>query len=226
MARLDVVPWSRAKIALASAIASPTSDRMAAHADQPRRSLGPVASLENRHTQFAGSKGTVTMRKKMRAPLGAAALVLALPGLGAFGAECEEVVEIATRNQQARALLLKPERPTGSVILLAGGHGNLGLGRDGRLGWGAGNQLVRTRADYSKAGFATLVPDIAPDLKRGSGGVPRYRWSADYARDIGAWVAHMRSIAGPVTLIGTSRAALSVAAAAARLSAGVKRPDA
>jgi len=165
------------------------------------------------------------MRIKLAALLGAA-LLLAAPGLGALGAESEEVVEIATREQRARALLLKPERPTGSVILLAGGHGNLALGRDGTIGWGAGNQLVRTRADYSKAGFATLVPDIAADLKQGSGGVARYRWSADYARDIGAWVAHMRSIAAPVTLIGTSRAALSVAKAAAQLSQGAERPDA
>jgi dienelactone hydrolase len=166
------------------------------------------------------------MRINCRALLGAAALFFAVPGLGAFGAEAEDVVEITTRNQRVRALLLAPERPAGSVILLAGGHGNLALGRDGTIGWGAGNQLVRTRADYSKAGFVTLVPDIAPDLKQGSGGIARYRWSANYAHDIGAWVAYMRSIAAPVTLIGTSRAALSVAKAAAQLSAGAERPDA
>jgi hypothetical protein len=163
---------------------------------------------------------------KCTALLGAATLFFAVPGLGALGAESEEVVEIATRNQRARALLLQPEHAAGSVILLAGGHGNLALGRHGTIGWGAGNQLVRTRADYSKAGFATLVPDITPDLKQGSGGVARYRWSTSYARDIGAWIAHMRSIAAPVTLIGTSRAALSVAKAAAQLSAGAERPDA
>jgi len=166
------------------------------------------------------------MRKKRTWFWGAAAVLMALPGVGTARAGSEEVVEIATRNQRARALILKPARPAGSVILLAGGHGNLALGKDGTIGWGGGNQLVRTRADYSKAGFATLVPDIAPDLKQGSGGVPRYRWSHDYARDIGAYVAHMRAIAAPVTLIGTSRAALSVAKAAAQLSSGAERPDA
>ena len=166
------------------------------------------------------------MQSKLTWLWGAAALLLALPGLGSVRAGSEEVVEIATRNQRVRALLLKPARPQGSVILLAGGHGNLALGKDGSIGWGAGNQLVRTRADYSKAGFATLVPDIAPDLKQGSGGVPRYRWSPAYARDIGAYVAQMRAIAAPVTLIGTSRAALSVAQAAAQLSSGAERPDA
>src|SRR5215470_8467503 len=104
MARLDVVPWSRAKIALASAIAPPTSDRMAAHKDQPRRSLGTVASLEmGPRLQGLRLQATVMMRVKLAALLGAAVFV-----------------EIATREQRARALLLKPERPTGSVILLAG----------------------------------------------------------------------------------------------------------
>ena len=168
------------------------------------------------------------MRPKLRRPrLGAAALIAAslLAAAPAF-AQKQEVVEIATRNQRARALLLKPQNPAGSVILLAGGHGNLALGKDGAIGWGAGNQVVRTRADYAKAGFATLVPDIAPDLKQGSGGVPQYRWGAAYARDIGAYVAYMRSIAAPVYLIGTSRAALSVAKAAVELSTAAERPDA
>ena len=40
----------------------------------------------------------------------------------------------------------------------------MALTREGRIGWGGGNQLVRTRADYARAGFLTLVPDIAPDL--------------------------------------------------------------
>jgi pimeloyl-ACP methyl ester carboxylesterase len=127
---------------------------------------------------------------------------------------------------RARALLLKPAQPTGSVILLAGGHGNLALDNTGRIGWGAGNQLVRTRSDYAKAGFATLVPDIAPDLKQGRSGVPRSRWSEAYARDIGAYVKYMRAIAAPVYLVGTSRAALSVAKAATTLTSGPERPDA
>jgi len=41
------------------------------------------------------------MRIKLAALLGAA-VCLASPGFGAFGAEREEVVEIATREQRAR----------------------------------------------------------------------------------------------------------------------------
>jgi hypothetical protein len=166
------------------------------------------------------------MYLSMRVLLGAAALFFTLPGLDVVLAESETVIEIVSRNQRVRALLHTPARPVGSVILLAGGHGNLALGADGTIGWGAGNQLVRTRADYSKAGFATLVPDIAADLKQGNGGVAGYRWSGAYARDIGAYVAYMRRIAAPVSLIGTSRAALSVAKAATELTQGAERPDA
>jgi pimeloyl-ACP methyl ester carboxylesterase len=167
------------------------------------------------------------MGTKLNCALGTAlwVTIAALPAHCAV-AQQETVVDIASRNQSVRALLLKPAQPAGSVILLAGGHGNLALGKDGKIGWGAGNQLVRTRAAYGKAGFATLVPDIAPDLKQGAGGVAGYRCSQQYARDIGAYVAYMRTIAQPVFLIGTSRAALSVAKAAVELSAGAQRPDA
>ena len=142
-------------------------------------------------------------------------------------AQTDQVFDLPTRpGQSMRMLLLKPAAKTdASIILLAGGHGNLMLGRNGSIGWGKGNQLVRTRAGYAKAGFLTAVPDIAPDLKRGTGGVPRYRWSETYARDIGALVKHLRGQAAPVYLVGTSRAALSVAKAAVQL-AGEEKPDA
>jgi len=142
-------------------------------------------------------------------------------------AQTPEVIDLPTRpGQSMRLLLLKPAgQAAASVILLAGGHGNLQLGKNGSIGWGKGNQLVRTRADYAKAGFVTAVPDIAPDLKRGQGGVPRYRWSDAYARDIGALVKHLRGQSAPVYLVGTSRAALSVAKAAVTLT-GDEKPDA
>ena len=84
---------------------------------------------------------------------------------------------------------------------------------------------MRTRAGYAKAGFVTAVPDIAPDLKQGNGGVPRYRWSEKTRSDIGALVKHLRGLAAPVYLVGTSRAALSVAKAAVQPT-GPERPDA
>ncbi len=141
-------------------------------------------------------------------------------------AQEERVVDVPTRpGQTVRALQIMPEQPVGSVVLLAGGHGNLSIAPDGAIGWGASNQLVRTRASYANAGFVTLVPDIAPDLKRGFDVKPRYRFSEEHARDIGALVEYLRGISPPVYLVGTSRAALSVANAAVLLNAE-QRPEA
>jgi pimeloyl-ACP methyl ester carboxylesterase len=161
------------------------------------------------------------MNKLLGLPLAVGLLAASPPAL----AQKETVAEINTRGQMLRFLLIKPDKPIGSVILLAGGHGILALSPDGKIGWGAGNQVVRTRAGYAKAGFVTATPDVTSDLKGVEGGVPGFRWSAEYATDIGALVRHLRGIAPPVYLIGTSRAGLSVPSAAARLS-GDAAPDA
>jgi dienelactone hydrolase len=141
-------------------------------------------------------------------------ILLGIVASGTIAAANERVVELKVRAQNIRALLVMPEHPIGSVVLLAGGHGNLNISASGKIGWGANNQLVRTRAAYAEAGYATLVPDIAPDMKRGDGVVPMSRWSHKFASDIGSWVAYMRLQAKPVFVVGTSRAALTVFAAA------------
>ena len=161
-------------------------------------------------------------RRLIPASLAVCLAIAAAPSL----AQTQTVTEVQSRGQAIRALLIQPANPTGSVILLAGGHGNLDISRDGRLGWGAGNQLVRTRGAYARAGFATLLPDIAPDLKKpGGGGVERYRFSPPHGQDIGALVRHMRGIKPPVVLVATSRGAVSAGNALAHAS-GPARPDA
>ncbi|MFZ4806163.1 MAG: hypothetical protein ACOYLQ_02825 [Hyphomicrobiaceae bacterium] len=138
----------------------------------------------------------------------------------------EAVVEIPSRRQLVRTLVGKPSgTPAASLVLLAGGHGNLAIAKGGAIGWGAKNQVVRTRSNYVGAGFVTAVPDVAPDLKDGEGGKSGYRWSESHAKDLGAVVKHLRSFGKPVYIVGTSRAALSVANAAARLT-GEEAPDA
>jgi hypothetical protein len=141
-------------------------------------------------------------------------------------AQSEAVVEIASRGQKMRAILIKPVNPIGSVVLLAGGHGNLAISADGNIGWGKGNQLVRTRAAYARAGFATLVPDIAPDLKTPGGVVQGYRYSRPHGQDLGAVIQYMRGIKAPVALVATSRGAVSAGAAVAHITTGAGRPDA
>ena len=147
----------------------------------------------------------------------ATALVLqAAPHLG-LGDTNERVVDVETRpGQRLRALVLRPREPTGSIVLLAGGHGNLDLQADGRIGWGSQNQLVRTRRDYFDRGFVTIVPDIANDLSETSASPDDHRLSAAHAQDLAALTAFAAQIAKPVFLVGTSRAALSVANLATR----------
>ena len=151
------------------------------------------------------------------------ALIFAAAAAGAQ-AQTEQVVEIPSRGLKVRALLTVPANPIGSIVLLAGGHGVLALSPDGKIGWGAGNQLVRTRAAYARAGFATVVPDAAPDMGTPAAPKSGYRYSAPHGQDIGAVVAHMRAIKGPVALVGTSRGAVS-AGIALMHAAGSGRPD-
>ncbi len=74
----------------------------------------------------------------------AAVLALLVGTLAAGPVRAEEVVEVPTRpGQVVRALLIAPPSAKGAVILLAGGHGNLRLSRDGAIGWGRRNLLVR-----------------------------------------------------------------------------------
>jgi dienelactone hydrolase len=141
-------------------------------------------------------------------------------------AQKEAVVEIPSRGQKIRALLIRPVNTVGSVILLAGGHGNLNIAPDGKIGWGAGNQLVRTRAEYAKAGFVVLVPDVAPDLKLPGANAVRQgaRYSREWGEDIGALVGYMRRMKEPVTVVGTSRAAVT-AGVALKEAEKFTRPD-
>jgi hypothetical protein len=144
---------------------------------------------------------------------------------GSLPANAEPIVQIASRGQSIRAVLLVPAgRPKGSVILFAGGNGRLDItnegGGQGSITKLTGNQLVRTRAQYQAKRYITLVPDLAPDMKVGASDVqPGYRASADFAADVGAMVAYLRTLSRkPVTAIGTSRGSISVANAIAKLN--------
>jgi dienelactone hydrolase len=142
----------------------------------------------------------------------------------------ETFVEIASRGQRIPALLLKPDgEARAAVILFAGGHGRLDIAASGTIGQLRGNQLVRTRELYRRAGLLTLVPDLAPDMKQGAAGVLNgYRASKAYADDMGAMVAYLRGLGTRrVVVVGTSRGTLSIANGVSRLAgAGARRPDA
>lgn len=153
------------------------------------------------------------------------AIALAAPGprATALADVPERVVDLDSRpGVVQRLLLLQAADPVGSVILLAGGHGNLDIKPNGQIGWGAENFLVRTRQLFATSGFVVAVMDVssafkAPEAQRG------YRFSAGHAEDVKAVIRHLRAIKGPVWLIGTSRGTLAAANAAVRLREGA--PD-
>ena len=155
------------------------------------------------------------------ASLALLALIVSLPAQ----AQTTEVVEIPSRGLKVRAIVIKPANPVGSVILLVGGQGVMAISPDGRIGWGAGNQLIRTRASYAAAGFVTIVPDAAPDMGTPQAPKNGYRFSPPHGQDLAAVVAYARGIKAPVTVVGTSRGAVSGGILLAQAS-GAGRPDA
>jgi len=126
---------------------------------------------------------------------GVAAILAGLFGGSAFA---DETVGIGG----SRAVLIRPDAPRGSVILLPGGDGAIAAGDHGDINALKFNQLVRTRHAYAARGLAVLVVDANTPLD-------------------GA-VQYMAGIKRPVTVIATSRGSLRAAEGIARGA----RPDA
>src|SRR5665647_2023006 len=60
-------------------------------------------------------------------------------------------------------LLLSPPHPRGSIVMLPGGAGNIGIGRNGDLRHGD-NFVVRTRQLWVARGYAVLIPEALDGL--------------------------------------------------------------
>jgi pimeloyl-ACP methyl ester carboxylesterase len=115
-------------------------------------------------------------------------------------------------------LLLRPDKaPVASVIMFAGGDGNLALTPAG-LGQLQGNFLVRTRQRWVREGFLVAILDTPSDHPRG---LWNFRTSKEHAADVKQAIAAVRDVAPvPVWLVGTSMGTLSAANAAARIGDG------
>jgi len=118
-----------------------------------------------------------------------------------------------------RFLLIKPDKPVvASLILFAGGDGNLRLGDDGRPGSLGKNFLVRTRAAWVAQGFQVAVVDAPSDRVDQGITAGDFRSSSEHAADIAAVIGFLRQQAPvPVWLVGTSRGTTSAAAVGIRL---------
>ena len=129
-------------------------------------------------------------------PLGAGFAVALLVSTAA--ARADTAVQVGG----AYGLLNKPAGAAqGSVILIPGGDGVLGVQPDGTFSSLKGNQLVRTRKAYAQQGLASLTIDAGVN--------------------VAAAVKYMESVARPVTIVATSRGSLRVAGALGAKPAGL-----
>lgn len=114
-----------------------------------------------------------------------------------------------------RVLLSIPAHARGMIVMLPGGAGDIGIGRDGTLRHGD-NFVVRTRALWNAKGYGVLIPDaLGSDTMRGR------RSSPGYARVVGDLVALAhRQGPGPVFLLGTSQGSIAAMNGAAHAAPG------
>lgn len=128
-------------------------------------------------------------------------MVAVAAAIGGGSAIAEPVVK-TIGIADARALLVRPEQPVASVVLIPGGDGRIEVGFDGQIQHLHDDLLVRTRFDFAARGLAVLVVD------------------ADVKLDLA--VDTMRRIKSPVTVVATSNGTLR----AAHGIADGARPDA
>lgn len=139
--------------------------------------------------------------------------------------DAPRIVDVPTRaGVTQRLLVITPPQPKAVVVLFAGGHGGLQLAPDGRIGWGSGNFLVRSRDLFVQQGYTTVVIDAPSDRQR-EPFLSGYRQTAEHVADVKAVIAWSRQQAKlPVWLVGTSRGTQSAAYVATQLQ-GADAPD-
>src|SRR5512146_976974 len=128
----------------------------------------------------------------------------------------EEIVTLPTREGVTQSFLLTvPATPPAAVaVLFPGGGGRINLRmQNGRIRFGAGNFLVRSRRFFVEGGVATAVMDTPSDQR--SGMDDYFRLGEEHTQDIRRVVADLKQrFPGlAVFLVGTSRGTISAAAA-------------
>jgi hypothetical protein len=123
----------------------------------------------------------------------------------------DQLVTIKTRPGVTQDFfLIKPpnESPVASVVLFAGGEGNLDLATRSD-GWVGESFVLRSRFQFAAEGFLVAVVDTPSDRRHGYSG---FRVGDQHAADIAAVIAYLREQAPvPVWLVGTSRGSISAA---------------
>jgi len=132
-------------------------------------------------------------------------------------ARAQEIVTLATRDGATQSFLLtvpSGDKPAAAAILLPGGPGLIRLRNEGgRIRFGEGNFLVRSRQLFVERGFVTAVMDSPSDQPQGMD--DGFRLGDRHTADIRRVAEDLtRRFPGtPVFLVGTSRGTVSAAAA-------------
>lgn len=142
-------------------------------------------------------------------------------GGGAMAATQKELVTLKTRpGVTVEFLLIKPDKPVASVILLEGGDGNLKLSGT-RVG-NDGGFLASSRDEFAAHGLIVALVDAPSDRKGGKGMPAPSRNTGKHVQDIDAVVAWLKRTAPvPVWLVGVSRGTQSAAYVAIRGNEGI-----
>lgn len=153
------------------------------------------------------------------------AFLLAMSGIAA-AADGTRVVDIPTRaGVTERFLLIVPEKPQATAVLLAGGNGWLKLSPEGTIGGLGGNFLVRSRDLFAAHGLAVAVLDAPSDRQTGMA-LDTFRTSDEHVADLRAAIGWLRKELGlPVWLVGTSRGTETAAFVATQLTRAAGGPD-
>jgi pimeloyl-ACP methyl ester carboxylesterase len=128
--------------------------------------------------------------------------------------QASSVLELPLANGgQQRALYARPKTQRGTLVMLPGGAGDVGIDDDGDLAHGK-NFVVRTRDLWLAHGYAVLIPDaVDGENMRGQ------RSTADYAQIVRDLVGFVhKDAAGPIFLLGTSQGSIAAMNGAAHLS--------
>jgi pimeloyl-ACP methyl ester carboxylesterase len=114
-----------------------------------------------------------------------------------------------------RVLVMTPDQPSGAVMLLPGGHGNINLDAQAHIGWGEDDFLLRTRMRYANGGLLAIVPDVPADHKPPVS-LAGFRTSPMQAEDLHALAEHLRGMTAKVWMVAYDSGATSALNAAAR----------
>ncbi|MGZ3159977.1 MAG: alpha/beta hydrolase, partial [Burkholderiaceae bacterium] len=152
-----------------------------------------------------------------------AALLLGMVISHTYAAEV--VVDIPTRAgvKQRFLYVTSDVKPRAAAVLFAGGHGGLNIYPNGSIGWADRSFLIRNRMLFANQGIAVAIIDAPSDK---SGGLDRFRDTAEHATDVAAVIQWLRDKTGtPVWLVGHSRGTESALSTTLRLGVPPVGPD-